>query len=245
MNENELMKARLSELARRADERGYTTFSEFLNLNEISLLKASRFPVPYRLDGGYDSAERCVAAFGAAANTADMPIVCLRIVPLQQKFADKLTHRDVLGALMHLGIERSTLGDILLHDNTAYLFCLETMAPYILQNLTRIRHTTVQCRLTEQVPQAALPQPESQEIIVPSLRVDAVISAVYKLSRNETAKLFASDKIFINASLISKESVLLKEGNIVSVRGYGRFHFDNTLRTTKKNRMVISVRIYR
>lgn len=245
MNENELIKARLTELAQRAYDRGYTTFSDFLNINEISLLKACRFPVPYTLYGGYDGAERCVAAFGETDDTAELPIVCLTVKPLQQKFADELTHRDVLGALMHLGIERHTLGDILLYENTAYLFCLETIAPYLLQNLTRIKHTAVQCLRTEQLPETVLPQPEAKEIVVPSVRADAVISAVYKLSRNETAKLFAGEKIFINASLVTKESVLLKEGNIVSVRGYGRFVYQGAVRTTKKNRTVVAVQIYR
>ena len=245
MNENELTKAKLSELSLRAYERGYTVYSDFLNMNEISLLKALKTASPYTLYGGYEAAERCVAAFGEADGLSAFPIVCLQIEPLQQKFADKMSHRDVLGALMNLGINRSTLGDIYLHNNTAFLFCLSTIAPYIEQNLTRIRHTTVSCQTAEAVPAVLSQLPPLTEVITASVRADAVIGAVYRLSRAMASRLFTSEKVFINGVITAKEGQQLKENDIVSVRGYGRFIFEGTVRNTKKNRCIVSVRIYR
>ncbi|MBQ9228499.1 MAG: hypothetical protein IJ168_06655 [Eubacterium sp.] len=245
MNEQEVIKARMTDLADRAYSRGYTVFSDFLNMNEISILKSMRLSCGYTLYGGYEGAERCMAAFGDPPEFSAFPIVCVSLKPLQQMFADALTHRDVLGALMNSGINRNTLGDILLHENVAYVFCTESMAAYLCQTLTRVRHTTVSCTVTDGLPPLLTEKPAVTELVAASLRADAVIGAVYKLSRSEAARLFDSEKVFINAVLTHKDSTLLKEGDTVSVRGYGRFIFEGAVRQTKKSRTVAAVRIYR
>ncbi len=244
MNNDELLKSRLDDLANRAYERNYNTFSDFLNLEEASVLQGMRLPLPYRLFGGYDSAERCVAGFGDEIADGEFPIVCIEIAPLQQKFADKLTHRDFLGSLMNLGISRSTLGDIVVADNTGYLFCLETISEYITENLTRVKHTTVNSKVVDMLPDCVNKEPGSAEIIVPSLRADAVICAVYHLSRNASKLLFAQDKVFANHRLVASGSHFLKDGDTVSVRGYGKFNVREVLRSTKKERLVIKIEIY-
>ena len=114
----------MNELSLRAYEKGYNTYSDFLNLNEISELKKSDAFSNCELYGGYDNADRCVAGFGYEHDKSNYPIKCIKIAPVRQKFADELNHRDFLGSLMNLGINRSTLGDIVISDNTAYLFCL-------------------------------------------------------------------------------------------------------------------------
>ena len=243
MNEREITAARLNDLAGRAFSRGYTVYSDFLNMEELSILHSLRLPSAFTLFGGFEGAERCVAAFGESTPEA-FPIVCVCIKPAAKKFAEKLTHRDYLGALMNLGINRCTLGDIAIQDGTAYLFCLQSIAGYITDNLTRIRHTTVRCEAVTELPEFISEKPPETELTVPSLRIDAVIAAVYRLSRNEASALLKGERVFINSRLITKESALLKEGNTVSVRGHGRFIYENTLKTTKKARLVISIRKY-
>ena len=244
MNDNELLKKRLGELSHRAFERGFCTYSEFLNMDEISTALGIKYPCPSLLFGGYDGAERCVIGFGESIKSSDFPICCIKIEPLQQKFADSLSHRDFLGSLMNLGINRNTLGDIMIKDNCGYLFCLESMSEYISENLTRIKHTSVKCSVVSSDFELPINEPEEKEIVVSSLRADAVISAVYKLSRNETAELFNKELVFINSKAITKTSVILKENDIVSVRHKGRFIFDGQLRTTKKDRIVVCVKIF-
>lgn len=236
---------RLLELSRRAFERDYTTFSEFLNLDEISDMSKLRLNSNYRLFGGYSNAERCIAGFGNGIQDYEFPIVCIKISPAQQKFADKLTHRDFLGSLMNLGINRNVLGDIKIHDNIGYLFCLESISDYILSSISRIKHTTVKCELVDEIPDFINELPEAEEIITSSLRVDAVICAIYRLSRNQASQLFSQEKIFINSRAAHKESIILKEKDIVSVRGFGKFIFEEPLRETKKGRCIASVRIYK
>ena len=99
-----MIEKRFEELNERAYERGYNTFSDFLNMEEQSVLKSTF--IPCVLFGGYSMAERVVAGFGEDLNDEKFPIVCVCAKPLIQKFADELTHRDFLGALMNLGIKR-------------------------------------------------------------------------------------------------------------------------------------------
>ncbi len=240
-----LTEQHLADLASRSYERNYNTYSEFLSLDEISTLYTLRLPVKFRLFGGYDGAERCVACFGDNGDRLCYPIKCLRLSPLNQKFADKLSHRDFLGALMNLGINRNVLGDIIVKDNEGYLFCLDSISGYICDNLTRIRHTTVMCEELSTAEDFTPEEPEEAEITAASARVDAVCAAVYKLSRSNMAELFKSRKVFINSRLCGKEGAALKDGDRVSVRGYGKFIFGSEIRSTKKGRLVISVKIYR
>jgi RNA-binding protein YlmH len=146
---------------------------------------------------------------------------------------------------MNLGIKREMLGDIILKDNTAYAFCLGQISGYIIDNLTRIKHTTVSAKSIPSLPDNARVQPTEQEFFVPSLRLDALVSKAYRLSRSETSKLFEQGKVFVNSRLVQSTSYTLKENDIVSVRGFGRLVFNAVVRTTKKDRLVISVLIYR
>lgn len=245
MNNDKMLQKRLNELSLRAYEKGYNTYSDFLNLNEISELKKSNAYSNCKLFGGYDSADRCVAGFGYEFDDGDFPIKCLKISPVQQKFADKLTHRDYLGSLMNLGIERSTLGDIVTADNTAYLFCLNNIAAYICENCDRIKHTTVKCEILDEVPEIANKKPESEEFIVSSQRVDVVICAVFNLSRNAATQLVNQERVFINSKIAYKESLMLKSGDTVSVRGYGKFIFGEKIKETRKGRTVFEIELYK
>lgn len=236
-------KKRFNELYERAYERGYAVFTDFLNLDEQSILEGEYLPcVKF---GGYDNAERLVAGFGENISLEAFPISLVRIMPSSPKFADRLSHRDFLGALMNLGIKRELLGDIVIHENTAYLFCLESISQYICDTLDRVRHTTVKCTVIDALPENAVEPPRESEINVSSQRVDVLVAAVYKLSRKNCSLLFHSDKVFINSRLCQNPSHQVAEGDIISVRGYGRFQLCSQLRTTKKNREVLGVRIYK
>ena len=147
-SEDRLLKKRFSELAARADSQGYWTQTAFLSPAEQALLLTLRLPFPPVLDGGYLYAERRIAAFGSEALFGvpyASPVVCLCMEPLSHRFADELTHRDFLGSLMGLGLEREVFGDILLQGNTGYVFCLDAMAPFIQENLTQVKRTSIRC----------------------------------------------------------------------------------------------------
>ena len=181
------------------------------------------------------------AADRKAALFSDI-IACVRIRPRNEKFSDALTHRDYLGALMNLGIEREKLGDILTDGTEAYLFCMADIAPYLCENLNKVRHTSVSC---EQIAAEACgmhPQYEELSVNVASERLDAVISAVWKLSRGISAELIAGEKVFVDGKTARQAGSGIPQGTRVSVRGYGKFIYEGAERETKKGRLYVRVR---
>ena len=166
-------------------------------------------PVTVCTFGGYDVAERQMAAFLPDAlsylmeETLSYPIVCIKIQPLSLRFAEKLSHRDYLGALLNLGLERSMLGDLLIDETGAYCFCKETMAGFIQDNLTRVRHTAV---LTAQITETGeLPRPKFREIqgTVPSIRLDVLIALAFGESRSRITPFIEGGKVFVNGRQIT------------------------------------------
>lgn len=250
METEELLKKRLRDLAQKCYQNNQYTFTSFLALADVSCfyeIERELSYVPYTVWGGMDSAERVMIRFGSAEQlgyTEDFPIVCLQIKPLAEKFADQLTHRDFLGALMNLGIERSTLGDILIEDKTAYLFCVESMTDFIIEKLVRVKHTTVLCKVVEEAPELNSRDMQEVKIQASSERIDGVIAKVYKLSRSEAIELFRQKKIFVNGRLCENNSQLLKQSDAVSVRGYGKFEFQGGMGISKKGKLNISILCY-
>ncbi len=244
---DELLRKRFSELAGRAEVSGKVIVSDFLNLHEQSLLTVVSCGVPVTLFGGFDGAERKAACFGAAAlqdakDAADFRL--LRIAPANPKFADALSHRDFLGSMLSLGLRREKLGDILLADNCAYVFCTARAADFLAENLERVRHTTVRCAFVDTLPPEAEPVLEPREAVIASERLDALVAAVFHLSRSEAQKLIAAERVSVDSAAVLRADALPKPGQILSVRGHGRFRYDGILRETKKGKLRAQVSLY-
>ena len=138
--EEQLFRKRIQELADVCFRRDVPTNTDFLNLNEQTIfqtISGTLPPVRFILSGGFESSERKVVCFlpSYEEELMDLPFECICIKPVNRKFAEELTHRDYLGAIMNLGIERSLLGDIVLKDGDAYVFVLKRMSNYLLENI--------------------------------------------------------------------------------------------------------------
>ena len=250
MNEQELCKKRLIDLSKQADFKGIVTFSDFLNLNEQNIYHTASKELYTKTEifGGYDGAERQMIAFipDALCYEWDYPIKCIHIVPKYPKFAEKLSHRDVLGALMNLGIERSRLGDILCLEDDYYVFCDVDILPFIMLELNKIRHTMVD--LTEETEYQHLQaniQLEERFDMIASNRIDCIIAKAFHLSRSESAQLLASEKVFINGKCIMNCNQSCENGAIVSVRGKARFVFEDCNSTSKKGKLRVKFSFYK
>lgn len=248
--DEEFLAKRIKDLADQSYRTGLYTYTGFLNQQEQAVynsIKKETAPVTACLFGGVQGCERQILRFGdeeSLGYDAGFPICCIEIKPLIEKFADTLTHRDYLGALMHLGIDRSTLGDIMIREKTAYLFCLEKIASFITDNLDQVRHTHVQCRLLEKMPEAVRPQLQAVKLIVPSMRLDVIVAKLCHLSRSQSIALFREKKIFVNGAQQENNSGVLKEQDVVSIRGYGKFICDGIFGETKKGNLNIQVSKY-
>lgn len=250
MNKEEtLLRKRLVELSEVAHTKDIVTFSDFLNLNELNILHTTPkelFPARYETYGGYDMAERQMVAFlpDALYYEYHYPMKVVRIQPVNPRFAEELTHRDYLGALMNLGIERGKMGDILLMDGYAEVFVCPRIGEYITEQLTRIRHTVVTAQITELDEISYEPRFEEIKGTVPSIRLDTVLATAYPLSRSKVTSYIEAGRVFVNGKLITSNGYHLKEGDIISVRGLGRIRYDGMLSETKKKRCLISLRKY-
>ena len=250
MNKEELLlQKRLVELSRIAYTREIVTFSEFLNLNELNILHTTPKNMllsQYKTYGGYGLSERQMAAFLPDALYYDYqyPIQIIEISPVNRKFAEELSHRDYLGAVMNLGIERCKLGDILIEDGKAILFAKEELASYIMEHLTRIRHTTVKTSILPAFEDSYEPRYEELKGTVASVRLDTVLSLAYPLSRSKVTGLIEGARVFVNGKLVTSNGYRLKEGDILSVRKMGRIGYNGILSETKKGRYMVSIRIY-
>lgn len=250
MDEKELqqIRNRLIELADKAYSRNIYTYTPFLGLAEQQAFYAAEREVSYagvRMEGGSALSERKIIRFGDPGYDENFPIATVKISPKTPKFAENLTHRDFLGAVMNLGIERDVVGDIFLQDEkSALLFCHENIADYIVENLDRVRHTNVACKRTEGefVMQSA--EPERISVTVASPRVDGMISKVYNLSREESRNLFNNGRIFINGIQTENASCQLKEEDAVTVRGYGKFIFYGKMGASRKGKDRVEVGVF-
>lgn len=245
------IKKRLLDLANKSFRQNTFCFTGFLSLAEQDIYfrmeKELLFSHP-ALFGGDNQAERKMIRFGSLEDLGyeeDYPITCIHVKPLLSKFSDDFSHRDFLGALMNLGMERDCIGDIRIGNKEGYLYCKSTMADFVCENLIKIKHTHVKCEIVIQIGETGLEAPSEQDVVVGSLRIDACLSKIYNISRAESITLFIEKKVFANGRLVENNSRSLKQGEIVSVRGYGKFLFQEIKYETKKGKYCLSVALYR
>jgi RNA-binding protein YlmH len=248
MNKDEILfRKRLIELSNQAYRRDIVVFSDFLNLNELNILHTTpkdMFPTRYETYGGYDLSERQMVAFlpDALYYDYEYPMQIIEIKPLNAKFSEELSHRDYLGSLMNLGIERNKMGDILLMEDRAILFIREEICSYIAENLTKIKHTIVQTNIMNITDISYEPKFEVIKGNVASVRLDTVLTTAYPMSRSKMTAYIEAGKVFVNGKLVTSNGYHLKEHDIISVRGLGRIQYEEILGSTKKGRYMVSVK---
>lgn len=246
-----LLKKRLVELSNTAFNKNIPVFTDFLNLNELNILYSvsnELYTTTFKAYGGYESAERQMIAFIPDAFCCDIkeeyPITVVKIIPLNKKFSDSLTHRDFLGAIINLGIDRSKIGDILVKDNEAFIFCNEKLSDYLIDQITRIKHTSVRAIATKLDDFYFEPEYKIIKGSVSTARIDSVLTICCGTSRSEAVEYIMGKKVFINGRLIEVNSVTLKSGDVLSVRGVGKFIYTGVLSETKKGRIYIELKKY-
>ncbi len=247
--EEQFLKNRLLDLANIAYERNIYTFSDFLNLNEINIFNTITNelpPVKYSLTGGNSYAERKIVVFIPIDVYYEQtpPIITIEIAPINSQFADKLTHRDFLGAILNLGINRNKIGDIFIQNNKAYVYCNEDISTYIVDNLRKIKHTLIKCNIIKDDYIEIKPTLKNIKGTVANIRLDSLIATAFNTSRNSIISYIEGGKVFVNGKMITSNGYSPKEKDIISVRTKGRFQYNGCLGETKKGRNIISLSLY-
>ncbi|MFP3155469.1 YlmH/Sll1252 family protein [Lachnospiraceae bacterium ZAX-1] len=252
-----LLSRRFVDLSMQAQHKGLVTFSNFLNLNELNIFQRtiSKLYGDYEMSGGIEFLERQMIAFLPDALNygienpkeplLDFPIACLKIRPKSNAFSDVLTHQDVLGSIMHLGLERNKIGDILLDDSIVYLFCQKNISQFILDELTKIKRTAIYSELIIPKDLNIKPNFELTEGIISSNRLDSVTACICHISRTEAVTCIKNGKVFIQNREMKSCSYECKETDIISVRTHGRFRYLGCIGETRKGRIKIQYEIYK
>ena len=246
----ELLKKRLTELAEKSYRNNQYVFTNFLNMAEMNAFFEMRKEIsyiPFTAFGGTENCERQMLRFGSEemfGYEEAFPICCIQAEPLIEKFADNFTHRDFLGAIMNLGIEREVVGDIAIKGKKAYIFCTEKIAPYIEENLTQVKHTSMRCTVLSKAPDILKPTLEKREVTAASERIDAVLGKLLNLSRSQSILTFREKKVFVNGRQCENNSYQLKSGDVITCRGFGKFIYEGVKYETKKGKICAEVSVY-
>ena len=148
------------------------------------------------------------------------------------------------GPWVNLGIERDTLGDIVIIDNVGYLFANEDIATYIVDSLIRVKHTDVRVSVVDSLPDGELYRTESRTVQVSSERLDAVVARVFSMSREDSQSLFTKGLVFADGRQIESASYQPKINEKISVRGHGRFIYLGQKSFSKKGKLNVEVNLY-
>ncbi|RVU55169.1 RNA-binding protein [Anaerosphaera multitolerans] len=216
--------------------------TDFLDPYEVYLSKSilNRFDdVKYSIDGGYEGAERSII-YIYPDYVYDFKGDYIK--RLSFKINEFITHKNVLGSLMSLGIERKKIGDIVFSNNYCHIFLKSDISNYVEFNLSKIGKYNI--HLEDNV-DFILPTIEYKDykLIISSLRLDVFLSAVLNISRSKASNLITNEKVKVNFKDENKTSLKLNPGDLISVRKFGRIIFENVEQLTKKDKYVINVKI--
>ncbi len=231
--------ARLQELCLRSVKLQSPVCTRFLTPPEAELARrdAREHRVVCTLSGGYTSAERVMACFHPEGEEPVFPVKCVHIT--WDGRYHQAEHRALLGSVLGLGIERSLVGDICLAEDGAYLMAAEDMAEFIARNLTQAGRTPVQAKVLESMPLVAPSEGKLFRETVASLRLDAILAAGLNLSRSEASNKILSGQVQVNHRPEMRTDAQLHEGDLLSVRGFGRLHVKAVGAPTRKGRIPI------
>ena len=234
----------LENAAKLAGEKGLTRFTRFLDPAEAELGRhlARQYGARFSAWGGYDQAERVVGCFGPASeetDTAQYPVVCLHS-RYSSKFCS-VTHRDLLGSFMALGLTRSCAGDMIIAGTDIYLFAHAQTADFIAQSMKSAGKAPLDFHVLTETPE--MPEPEGTRFsaVVSSLRLDGVLAAAYRLSRSEAADCIRSGLVKVNHLACDRVDMPLSEGVLLSMRGSGRVRLLSVDGMTRKQRIGITL----
>ncbi len=245
--EESFFRSRVEDTIRLAEKRHYAAFLGFLDENEQAEAEVvlRRLSVENALlFGGYPDSERRMLGVFAQEHEVDTSWFPLRVVAFHYRTDASLTHRDVLGTLMGVGLSRDAIGDILCATGLSVVFLREEICTYVLDQVTKIGAEAVRVELDYCGDLPASHSFVSIHSTVASPRLDAIVSSLIGCSREQAAQLIRSDMVRVDRCVIRSVSHTVSVTQKVSVRGHGKFIIDELGPETKKGRLRFGARKY-
>ena len=248
-----MLLARVLDKLELAQNRGVPTHTPFLSQGEQSIVKqlldASGHP-RHLFYGGYGDAERKICIFLPDWQEAEDYLLDEEQIPLTAIYAKfqkdaPLSHRDLLGSLMGLGITREKLGDILMDEGGCHLIVLQEVQSIVhaqWESAGRWKLSTSPCALSDLNPKP--PEIRTIRDTVATLRLDGVLATGFSLSRTKAAALVSSGKVSVNHRECAKGDKQVAEGDVITCRGLGKCVVKEVLGQSKKGRMMLILERY-
>lgn len=251
MNKDELLVSKIEDAVRRAADGYYVVTTKFLDSHEQAVVTqlirsgvSSVSDIGYRFYGGYDSAERRLLVIIPSGYDHDESVLSLlRVIRIHiPRGSRQLTHRDYLGSVLNLGIERYLIGDILVREDGADMIVVPEIADFLMQEYSRVAHTEIMTELVD-IDKLIVPEGRMKEITatVSSVRLDSVISSAFGLSRTKSAEAIRSGIVSVNHIETTKADMKLEEGDVLVLKGKGKAVLTEFGGESKKGRIWIKI----
>ena len=248
--DDRLLLAKTLDRAERAQKRNIPAATDFLTPRQQALaadcLRQAGIPdTAFLFTGGCAGAERRLALFLPDWMEAETALPPLRFLRAAYRNEDALTHRDLLGSLMGLGIVREKIGDIYVGEDSADVCVLEGIADFLARNWESAGRAKLS---VSEIAAADVRIPEANVTeyrdTVSSPRLDALAASAFRMSRGKAAELIAAGRVEVNWRACAKADKLLSPGDTVTARGYGKFVLQDTGGLTRKGRLSVTIRRY-
>ena len=246
--EDRLLLARILDKYQQSQRRNIPVSTEFLSPREQAMaeavLRTAGVRSGYAFDGGYEAAERKILRF--LPDWAEGEQGELAFLRADFHGPDSaLTHRDILGSLMGLGVARERVGDILVGEKAAQLVCLRDAAPIILSQFDQAGRYRLKLR---EIPLGELaPAPAEVKLIhdtVSTLRLDAVLSSGFSLARGKAADAVTGGRVSLNHRECLKPDRAVAQGDVITCRGLGKCVLKTVGGQSRKGRIIIEIERY-
>jgi len=194
----------------------------------------------YKFYGGYEEAERCICMISPEDESERERLTALRIITSGTK---KLTHRDYMGSILGLGVKRELIGDILVHSEGADIIILKELADFFVCNYEKAGRIPIKIEIIS-INDLKTGEENAEEIrqSVSSLRLDNMISSVFKLPRSKAVETINSGLVYINGQQVTKPDKPVHKGDKLVLRGKGKAILQDISSSTKKDKIVILIK---
>ncbi len=250
--DDKILLAQILDKIEMCENRNKIEYTDFLDMAQLELVQKfiNKIKIEnYMSYGGYEDAERKKYIIYPEKFNSDVVaknlsnIIQIIRIKLPEDLRGKYTHRDYLGGIIKLGIERKKVGDIIVDNDGADIIIDKDIAKFLLENLgslTRFSKSTITLENIQNLHQVEVKK-EEIEIIVSSLRLDNVISELARCSRNKALDIINMERVFVNFQCETKKTKQIKPSDIVTIRGKGRFYIKELLGKTKSGRIIVKV----
>ena len=253
--EDKLLIAKLQDKIKQCKNRNKIVSTEFLNLHQKKIIqnKLNELKIKnYIFHGGFKEAENQALILYPEKLTEEIVLNAINDIinaikiMLPNEQVGEYEHRDYLSAVMRLGLERERIGDIIVYKNEAYIIALKENSQYIadsLKEFTRFKKSQIEIIDIDEI-KAKKPELVEVEIHVSSNRLDSIVSEIARTSRNKAEELIKNERVSINCKFEYKSSKSVNIGDIIIVRGSGKYIIYNIKETTKNKRLTIILQKY-